>query len=403
MNSSLASPATTNGYQVLYRFVGYDSNRLDGSYPLGRLTAVQNRLYGTTLQGGNFNYSACGATKFFSGCGTVFEVTRSGLERVLYRFAGGTDGYSPEAGLLALNGALYGTTYFGGGTPCKRGSGCGIVFVVTLSGQEHVLHSFTGEPDGANPAAALIAVNGVLYGTTEGGGYARKRCRGSGGCGTVYEITPSGHERVIYSFEGGKGGATPSGPLLYHNGALYGTTYSGGSFGCGTVFEVTMPGKERSVYSFQSGSDGCAPHDGVVAVKQILYGVTGFSGDKACRCGTVFSVTPSGTERVIHSFTGGADGRSPVGLVAFKGLLYGTTFQGGNACAYWGCGTVFKTTASGKEQVLYAFKAGTDGVGPDAGLFALRGALYGTTAGGGHYYCQSSNTGCGTVFKILPQ
>ncbi|MBV8197178.1 MAG: hypothetical protein JO263_03510 [Candidatus Eremiobacteraeota bacterium] len=77
-----------------------------------------------------------------------------------------------------MNGTLYGTTYGGGAT------GYGTVFSITPSGTETVLYSFTGGQDGAHPEAPLIDVNGTLYSTTAGGG-------GSGsGYGTIYSITP---------------------------------------------------------------------------------------------------------------------------------------------------------------------------------------------------------------------
>jgi uncharacterized repeat protein (TIGR03803 family) len=102
----------------------------------------------------------------------------------------------------------------------------------------------------------------------------------------------------------------------------------------------------------------------------------------------VFSLTTTGKEKVIYGFRGGADGGMPLaGLSAFKGALYGTTSEGGKGCAVsQGCGTVFKVTIAGEEQVLYAFKGGSDGAFPEAGLETLRDALYGTTSGGGRLY-----------------
>ena len=111
-----------------------------------------------------------------------------------YRFGGGNDGQSPQGRLAALNGTLYGTTFWGG-TTC--GGKCGTVFAITTSGQERVLYSFKGPPtDGNNPISDLVAFNGKLYGTTTGGGSR------VGGSGTVFEVDPSGNERVVYSFNG---------------------------------------------------------------------------------------------------------------------------------------------------------------------------------------------------------
>ncbi len=95
--------------------------------------------------------------------------------------------------------------------------------------------------------------------------------------------------------------------------------------------------------------------------------------------GTVYKLTPSGTETVLHSFAGGSDGATPFGGVILdsKGNLYGTTTDGGSSSA----GIVFKVSASGTETVLYTFAGGPDGANPTAGLVRDQaGNLFGTTA-----------------------
>jgi uncharacterized repeat protein (TIGR03803 family) len=207
-------------------------------FPLGDLINVGGTLYGTTQFGGGTGCSGG------VGCGTVFKVTPRGAETVLYSFKGGSDGANPEGGLINVLGVLYGTTYGGGATRagCAAG-GCGTVFRVTLSGVEHILHSFTGGSDGANPIPRLVIVGGTLYGTTTLGGGATG-CED--GCGTVFQAMPLGAERVLYSFQGGSDGANPSAGLVNVGGILYGTTQQGGGMGCGgpgngcgTVFKVT--------------------------------------------------------------------------------------------------------------------------------------------------------------------
>lgn len=364
---TVSSQLSRGGYQVLYRFQGDSNGQLDGDSPRANLIAVKNQLYGTTAEGGEYNYSGCGAGKFFSGCGTVFAVSASGQERVLYRFAGGSDGYWPNAGLLALNGTLYGTTVSGGGLHCKKGyyGSCGTVFALSPSGQEEVLHRFTGPPDGARPAASLIAVDGTLYGTTVGGGALRAGCRRHGGCGVVFSVTPAGIERVVYAFKAARDGSAPSGPLLSVHGTLYGVTIAGGSGKCGTVFKLSTSGEERIVHTFNGSGDGCNPVGGLVAIDGGLYGITHYDIDGGvCDCGTVFKLTATGAESVIYRFAGGSDGTQPAaGLIAFKGALYGTTALGGRGCiGSQGCGTVFKVTTSGAERVLHAFEGDSDGV-----------------------------------------
>jgi uncharacterized repeat protein (TIGR03803 family) len=100
---------------------------------------------------------------------------------VLHSFGNGTDGSKPSAGLIDVQGTLYGTTRSGGGSPSCT-SGCGTVFSVTTGGTENVLHSFGDGTDGAQPFAGLVDVKGTLYGTTaQGGTY---------GYGTVFALTP---------------------------------------------------------------------------------------------------------------------------------------------------------------------------------------------------------------------
>jgi len=202
---------------------------------------------------------------------------------VLYSFKGG-DGSSPYAGLLNVKGTLYGTTYDGGA------SNYGTVFSITTSGTETVLHSFKGgSGDGESPLAGLINVKGTLYGTTFTGGV-------DGFDGTVFKITPSGTETLLYSFKGNTGtaldGERPQAGLINLKGTLYGTTYNGGASNYGTVFSITTSGTETVLYSFKGGSgDGESPLAGLINVKGTLYGTT-LEGGASRGYGTVFSITP---------------------------------------------------------------------------------------------------------------
>jgi|HubBroStandDraft_5_1064220.scaffolds.fasta_scaffold18820_2 uncharacterized repeat protein (TIGR03803 family) len=354
-------------YSVLYRFKGSPG---DGYIPTAGLLNVKGTLYGTTFLGGANND------------GIVFSITTSGAETVLYSFKGGlVDGENPEAALLNVKGTLYSTTQQGGAN-----SG-GTVFKITTSGAETVLYSFKGgSADGETPVSALLNVKGTLYGTTSKGGADND--------GTVFKITTSGAETLLYSFRGGSDGANPDASLINVKGTLYGTTQNGGSHGEGTLFSITTSGAETVLYNFKGGSgDGEDPYAGLLNVKGTIYGTTyqgGVSND-----GTVFKMTTSGAETVLYSFKGGGDGQYPYApLLSVKGRLYGTTGQGGGS--YRG-GTVFALTTSGKETVLHSFGPGTgdDGENPYAGLLNVNGTLYGTTEDGG-----LSNQG--TVFSLSP-
>jgi uncharacterized repeat protein (TIGR03803 family) len=264
---------------------------------------------------------------------------------------------------------------------------------VTTAGREHVVHTFNGAVDGSGPQG-LTAVKGELYGTMGFGG-------ADGGYGTVFAVSTNGDERVVHTFKEANDGRYPSGHLVYLNGTLYGVTKGGGKHDCGRVrcgaiFAVSTTGTERVVYSFKGPPDGQDPQ-GVIGVKGVLYGTTEHGG--ANNFGTVFRVTTSGQERVLYSFKGDTDGAYPYAatLTFINGSLFGTTPNGGiDACGShaYGCGTVFALSMSGAERVLHRFKGGADEGAPLAGLTYAGGKLYGTTSGDG--------VGLGTVFTLSP-
>ncbi len=366
-------------YKVLYRF----TKGVDGFSPESPLYSYSGMFYGTTFNAGD-------------GFGTVFSVSNGGAEKVLHTFGGGPgDGAFPQAPLLYENGAFYGTTANGGASCLYRFIGCGTVFSITTSGIERVIHSFGTGSDGAFPMADLIDVAGTLYGTTqEGGAY---------GYGTVFSISTSGSEKVVHSFGSKSGdGVYPMAGLHYLNGVMYGTTRYGGANGAGTVFSVSTASTgdaEKVLHSFGSGSDGSEPYDSLIEVNGTLYGTTARGGYSAGG-GTVFSITPSGVEKVQYSFCSErscADGTAPyANLIKVKDKLYGTTFEGG---AYRG-GTLFRITMAGKETVLHNFGKHADGSNPQAGLIYVNGRLYGTTNAGGYRHCVGYGRTCGTVFAL---
>ena len=319
----------------------------------------------------------------------------------LYNFSGGSDGGGPYPGLMKKAGTLYGTTTFGGSQNCPVG--CGAVYSLTQAGSETVLHAFTGGTDGAYPGANLINVRGIFYGTTANGGDLH--CNHARGCGTVFSVTPGGVETVLHTFKHLGDGHYPEAGLTHIGGKLYGTTMSGGAYNHGTVYSITLGGHERVLYSFKGGSDGAGPEASLTNVDGLLYGTTVRGGGGKCShgCGTVFTVTPSGAETVLHAFDD-KDGAYPgAPLINVSGTLYGTTgFGGGASCAQnshtSGCGTVFEITSTGIEIVLHSFAGGTDGANP-FGLTLVDGTFYGTAANGGGTGCYGF--GCGTLFEVV--
>jgi uncharacterized repeat protein (TIGR03803 family) len=376
-------------YTLLYSFKGTP----DGASPLAGLISVHGKMYGTTLNGSsNYCSESCGSNGCYLGCGTVFSVDAGGSEHVVYNFKGNfnsaEDGSWPFAGLTAFGGSLYGTTSGGG-------LGDGTVYSVSTAGSEKVLYRFAGGTDAQDPEAGLTAVGSTLYGTSVYGGGSG--CGGAG-CGTVFAIDSAGNERVLYSFTGGADGQRPFSGVTYLRGKLYGATLEGGSgcgsTGCGTIYELSLSGKQRVLYRFTGSTDGAYPN-GLTAVGGVLYGTAEGGGTRSS--GTFFDVTRSGKEQTLYSFKDIPDGNLPgANLLYLNGSFYGTTVGGGTS----GNGTVFEISKSGAESVLYSFSGGSDGADPQAPVISRKGVLYGTTYEGGGTAC--SGNGCGTVFSVKP-
>ena len=206
------SITTAGAEHVIHSFAGPD-----GQEPLSTLIVARGDLYGTTLTGGKFEG------------GTLFRITAAGNFKVLHNFGKGTDANAPYLGALVdLNDTLYGTTLHGGT------KGLGAIFESTLSGQEKVIYSFVGtSTKGCQPQAGLVLLNGTVYGTSVGG--STKPCLSKG---TVFRVDGPGSVTTLHTFSGGNGGNSPIG-LTSLNGNLYGTTLGGGLFNQGLFYSVT--------------------------------------------------------------------------------------------------------------------------------------------------------------------
>lgn len=293
----------------------------------------------------------------------MFKISPTGQETVLYSFGSQAgDGAWPSAGVIMdESGNLYGVT---DAFQSENGNiFVGTVFKLTPEGQETVLHTFTGYPnDGGVPSTLIMDAEGNLYGTTlQGGKYGTF-------CGTVFRISSTGQETILYSFGSyaGDGYQPYAGVIMDKNGNLYGTTLQGGAYQNGTVFELTPAGVETVLYSFTGGTkDGGNPYPGLVMdEKGNLYGATSFG--PGANSGTAFELSPATHGRgwafhALHHFNlnlantgeaivGNQDGWEPGGNLALdeQGNLYGTTLEGGlinpDECYSLGCGAVFKLT-----------------------------------------------------------
>jgi len=417
---SIPNRATAQTETILYNFNG---DGYDGS-PYQPYSGVifdsAGNLYGTTFQGGTNH-----------GHGAVYELSPIAgggwSETTLYSFGekkGSEEAYGPQANLVFDNaGNLYGAR------STQGADGDGMIFKLSPSGSggwtETGIVSFNSK-NGNYPESALIMDSaGNLYGTTDWGGEY--------GEGTVFELSPTSGgwtEKVIHNFKRSKeDGENPAlGSLVMDAaGNLYGTTAGGGAnedpvcqYGCGTVFEVSPTGDghwtEKLLYSFDdNGTDGLFPGAGVILdAAGNLYGTTIQGGTGSCKigkevegCGTLFELSPAAggtwTESILHSFQDNdTDGEYPQGGAGLtmdaSGNIYGTTGLGGT----YNKGTAFKFSpvegGAWTESILHNFDDnGTDGYEPATTLVLdSSGNIYGTTAAGGN------NGSGGTVYEITP-
>jgi uncharacterized repeat protein (TIGR03803 family) len=406
------SPAVT--FKTLVNFNG--TNGANSHRP--PIQGPDGNLYGTTLGGGKYGqgvlftmtptgkkqallYSFCSQTgctdgsgpgalglgadgNFYSGAesggmfgyGTIFKFTGSGTPITLHDFDG-TDGARLYDRMVQLgDGNFYGTTPYGGNLgECAEGPGCGTVFQMTPSGTLTTLHDFCSLPDCADGAvlyeSLALGTDGNFYGATWAGGSAAD-------AGTVFTITPTGTLTTIYTFcvDGYPfcGGPGALGPALGRHGDFYGTTAFGGAYGEGSIFKITPQGKLTTIYSFCAQiacTDGSDARSGVILGSDgNLYGTTYYGG--TYNEGTVFRITPAGVLTTLHSFDG-TDGYYPIGEMfqATNGVFYGQTTLGGSGAD----GTIFSVSLGLRPFVQTAPTSGTVGTN----LIILGNKLKGTT------------------------
>ncbi len=341
---------------VLYSFCAL-ANCADGTKPNGLIQTADGKFSGTTGQGGASDASICGSV---GGCGTFFEIGPGHPLKTVYSFCSQTncnDGFGP-GGVLAMgrNGNIYGTTDDGGNlngdNNCE--DGCGTIYEMTPTGALttwHVFCSTASCPEGSDGNGLTRFSDGNFYGAT------LASLSGNFG-GGLYRITPGGNLTVLYSFDPDTNGdAEPSLPIQAADGAIYGTVLSGGGNGYG-FFYKGVGGKLITLYSFcalANCADGSAPN------------------------------------QVIQ----GSDGN-----------FYGTTLVGGNSnavCFPTGCGTLFRITPTGKLTTLHSFcseaNCADGGVPQGALIQAASGTFYGATGTGGAS-SECGGYGCGTIFDL---
>ena len=356
----------------------------DGAYPDSALILSNNVIYGVTGSGG-------------SGNGIVFRMNSDGSGFTnLYSFSTFTNGggVSPRGALVLSGNTLYGATTSGGGP-----SNGGTIFRINTDGTGFTnLHSFVFA-DGLNPAGSLVLLGNTLYGATAFGGVTFANL------GTVFAINTDGTGYTnlhVFTSLGNDGGRSYSG-LVTSGGTLYGTTIGGGGAGYGVVFALNTNGTGyTTLHSFPgpsgtSQTEGIYPYSTLVISGNMLYGTTYQGGNAAM--GLVFSLTTDGlTYTKLHDFTDASvspftnlDGALPYAGLALSGdTLYGTTIHGGTS----GYGVLYAIKTNGTAFTNLHSLAIGDGVNPKGSLVFGNNNLYGTTTIG-----DSSNAN-GSLFRL---
>jgi uncharacterized repeat protein (TIGR03803 family) len=263
---------------------------------------------------------------------------------------------------------------------------------MTADGTESVLYSFKGYPGDATYADSGLfeASDGNFYGTSEFGGPDNK--------GTVFKVSPSGIETVLYSF--GSMASDPAGGFSRmvesDDGNFYGVSALGGTSNDGAVFKIPPEGILTLVHSFTTGgSDGFHPSGLLKGSDGNFYGVTIGGGPNDT--GVVYKLTPAGVETIVYAFDPSFGGGShPYGNLSqdSHGNLYGGTEDGGyprtlcgnNGCSLTGqSGTIFEITTAGTAVLLSNFgPVDADGTNPSGPpIQGQDGNLYGVTTNGG--------------------
>jgi uncharacterized repeat protein (TIGR03803 family) len=324
-----------------------------------------------------------------------------------------------------------------------------ITVLVTVPSQaqtEKIIYSFSGAADGANPFGGLISdTNGNLYGVTQRGGASDE--------GTVFELSPGSGatwtETVLSSFNAGTVWFPASNVVFDAKGNLYGVAFQGGVHGMGGIFELSPASNgtwtENVIYNFAGGSDVvCSP------TRIVIDGGGNLFGYRCGQYGSIFELQPksNGTwaEKILHTFSGGNDGSVEYGVqlsVDSSGNLYGQAWNGprdfgivfelvrgatgswtekilhtftGGAGGDAGAGSPIVQNANGNlfgastwnvfelvpasngtwtEKILHTFTGGSDGAYAESGLtISATGKIYGTTSEGGLHR--------GTVFELTP-
>jgi len=293
-----------NSVATLHDFTGTDGSILNGGLVLAR---DGNMNAGVAL-GGAFGY------------GTLFKVSPTGTVTALHDFTGGADGAYPVAApIQGSDGSIYGIT--NGSNPIYP-----TVYKRTSDGVFSTIYTLATFGDPLTPL--LQTTDGSLVFVTPAGG--------TQGCGSILKVTTKGALKSTYSFGCiSPNPGLPIGSLLQaSDGLLYGTTQGGGATKMGTVFKLDIQsGKLTVLYNFGSiANDGAGPQAGLAqGTDGNFYGTTTTGGSN--NLGTIFKITSDGKYTQLYSFPGksGVQPAFPEATLVqhTNGAFYGTTENGG--------------------------------------------------------------------------
>ena len=330
---------------------------------------AQNKLYGLTTSGGA------------NGLGVIYSTDVDGTNlQVLHNFLT-ADGSEPFSSMvLATNGKLYGTTYYGGL------NGDGVIFEFDPSDNTYTKKKdFNSAVNGDSPIGKLVEVNNLLYGTASFGGTNNK--------GVIFTYDYTNNVRtVIHEFAGTDGQQVETG-MTYANGLLYGLTSIGGANGYGVIYTIDPSDNSFMKINDLTSSFGSYSNSQFeLGDSGLLYAITGLGGTS--NGGTIFSLDPTDNSTTLIKNLDYTTGYSSLGgfTKAFNGKLYAVGRKGGSS----GDGALFVLDTETNTVTKLINFGGDKGNQPSSKLhLSSNGNLYGTTKSGGA-------NGMGTLFEYNP-
>lgn len=338
-------------YTDIYNFTGTTGS---GQNPTASLTLSGNVFYGTTYNGGYYDY------------GMIFSIDTNGSNfKDLWDFNDtSNNGANPHASLTIIGNKLYGTTFTGGL------HNNGIIFSINTDGSGFTdMFDFNQATSGSAPQAGLALYGTKFYGMALDGG--------ANNLGDLYSINTDGTGFTdIFDFNSTTGQAGWGTLTVSQNGnMLFGMNAMGGTNTDGMVFSVATNGSYfKDVMDF-TVTNGSLPYGSLLLNGNILYGMSNEGGVN--RDGSVFAVDTDGKNYLdLHDFDG-TDGMYPWGglVLAPGNVLYGMTSQAGT----YTNGNIFSVNTDGSNfKSIYLFQTAT-GANPYGDVTIVGDALFGMT------------------------